>query len=204
VQLTLVTPPAAEPVSLADARLHLRLDATGGPPATHPDDALVTSLLAVARKYLDGRDGVLGRALITQTWRLDLPAFPAWDAPLRLPLPPLQSVTSIAYVDHVGVVQTLDPALYETVTGDWGAGIVRPVYGTGWPSARAQSDAVRITFVAGYGTTGAAVPEPLLHAMKLHIGVLYENREAAAAAANMAAVPLAYDALVTPYVYRWF
>jgi uncharacterized phiE125 gp8 family phage protein len=198
--LTLVTPPAGEPITLADARLHLRLDATGSPP-THPDDALVTSLITAARQHLDGPSGILGRALMTQTWRLDLPAFPASDAAITLPLPPLQSVTSIVYPDSDGSPVTLSPTLYEVAQGPWGQGLVRPVFGESWPLARHEPDAVRITFVAGYGNA-AAVPAPLVAAMKLHLGVLYENREAASQK-PLSVVPLAYDALITPYRLVW-
>jgi uncharacterized phiE125 gp8 family phage protein len=200
--LTLVTPPAAEPVSLVDARLHLRLDAVGSP-AVHPDDGLVSSLIVAARQYLDGRDGVLGRALITQTWRLDLPGFPRDGAAIRLPLPPLQSVGSIVYVDAAGVPQTLSALAYEVVTGGGTHGAVRPVHGGAWPAARDQSDAVRITFTAGYGATGADLPAPLIHAIKLHLGVLYEQREAAAPGTQMHAVPFAYDVLLAPYRLGW-
>jgi uncharacterized phiE125 gp8 family phage protein len=194
--LTLVTPPVGEPISLADARSHLRLDATGNPPA-HPDDALVTALITTARQHLDGPSGILGRALMTQTWRLDLPAFPTGETPILLPLPPLQSIVSIVYRDADGVLTTMAATLYETARTDWGQGLVRPVYGEVWPTARDQPDAVSITFVAGYGGA-SAVPAPLVAAMKLHIGLLYENREAASTKA-MSDLPLAYDALIAPF-----
>jgi uncharacterized phiE125 gp8 family phage protein len=203
VTLTLVTPPAAEPILIADARAHLRLDATGSPTPSHPDDALVLSLVKAARQHLDGRDGVLGRALITQTWRLDLPEFPRSGEAIALPLPPLVSVGSIAYTDTAGDTQTLSALLYDVVAGGWGPGMVRPVHGAYWPATRAQSDAVRITFTAGYGAAGSDLPAPLVAAMKLHLGVLYENREAAAPAV-LHAVPFAYDALITPYRVTWF
>lgn len=197
-----VTPPAETPVSLVEARAHLRLDATGGPPPTHPDDAIVTALIAAATGHLDGRDGILGRALVTQQWRLALPAFPERDGPVMLPLPPLQTVQGIEYDTPAGVTETLDPLGYETVTGDWGAGLVRLVDGRRWPITRRITDAVRVTFTAGYGAA-SAVPAALKAAILLHVGVLYENREATSAASTtQVAVPFGHQALVSPYRVR--
>lgn len=183
--LVLITAPADEPVSLAEARLHLRLDASGTP-ATHPDDDLVTALIAAARQNLDGADGVLGRALITQTWELRMPAFPcrAWPSTrvadaIRLPLPPLQSVTSIKYDDPAGVEQTLDSSLYVVGTGE-PAEIV-PAYGQTWPATRGMPESVRVRFVAGYGDAGSDVPGPILDSIKAQIARRYDDRAASAA-----------------------
>lgn len=98
----------------------------------------------------DGPNGRLGRALLTQSWRLVLDAF---TPEIRIPLPPVQSVTAITYVDAAGATQTLAPEAYR-LAGE----TIKPV--TRWPSTAAVLDAVSITFVAGYAT-GAEVPQDL-------------------------------------------
>ena len=178
--LTLVTPPAVEPITLAEAKLHLRLEST-------IDDALVTSMVTAARRMCEAQIKV---ACVTSTWDLSLDAYPStlvapWTSPYReiwvlgyrgaiaIPNPPLQSVTSLSYVDSAGVTRTLDPSAYQVVPGT--PGMVVPVYGTTWPSYRVQPGAVVLRYVAGYGLA-AAVPEAIKAAMKLLLTHLYENR----------------------------
>ncbi len=102
------TSPAELPVSIFEARSHLRVDHS-------EDDALIAGYIAAATDALDGRDGLLGRALVTQRWRLVLDAFPA--GPIVLPLPPLRSVLSLSYNPlSGGSAVTLSPSTY-TVDG---------------------------------------------------------------------------------------
>jgi uncharacterized phiE125 gp8 family phage protein len=194
--LKLITSPAVEPVSLAEARLHLRLETSGSPP-THPDDALVTSLIAAARQHIDGRDGWLNRALITQTWELHLDKFPDLDD-IRIPLPPLQSIVSVKYDDVNGVEQTVPAADYIVDTARR-VGWVVPVTDTPWPATFDTINAVRVRFTAGYGNAGANVPAPIKAAMLLIIGHLYENREAVTVGVNAQELPMAVMALLSPF-----
>lgn len=190
--LRLIDGPDAEPLSLAQVRLHLRIDASGAP-ASHPDDELLTRYIAAARRHLDGRDGWLGRVFITQTWDLLLDRFPA--AEIRVPLPPLQSVSSVQYMDTAGDTQTLSTDDY-TVDAVSEPGWIVP--GTaGWPSTYDQINAVAVRFVAGYGTTGADVPETIVQAMLLLIGHWYQNREAVARD-GLAPLPMAVESLLAP------
>ena len=98
--LTLTTPPATEPITLAEANLHLKVDTTD-------DDSLITRLIAAARARAEWHTG---RAFITQTWTLHLDAWPACGI-IELPLPPLQSVTSIVTTARDDSATTLDPSL---------------------------------------------------------------------------------------------
>lgn len=166
MQLTLVTPPAATPVTLAEVKEHLRVSNT-------KSDSFLTALIAATTQHLDGRAGTLRRALVTQTWRVDAPDFPACRS-LELPLPPLQSVTSVQYYDADGVLQTFDAANYRVIATDM-FGHVELVSGASWPVTQDRSDAVRVTFVAGYGAA-AAVPDGIKHALKLHIADLFGSR----------------------------
>jgi uncharacterized phiE125 gp8 family phage protein len=123
---------------------------------------------------------VTRRSLQTQTWTLTLERFP--DGDIVLPRPPLQSVTSIAYIDTSGVTQTLDggsPELFQ-VLAPQGAlaarGRVRPVMGESWPETHATAlGAVVVTFVAGYPTVDD-IPEDITHGRLLVIGELFKQR----------------------------
>ena len=97
-----------------------------------------------------------------------------------VPKPPLQSITSITYVDEDGATQTLATSVYsvDAPTGPTCArGRIYPKYEQEWPTTRCEPGAVTVTFVAGYGTTGASVPARLKMGMLYDIGTLYEIRE---------------------------
>ncbi|MBS0207512.1 MAG: phage head-tail connector protein [Planctomycetes bacterium] len=187
--LQLVTPPAVEPVTLAEAKDWARVEITD-------DDALITSLIVAARRYVEAH---LKRALITQTWKLTADQFPVlgqqWTLvgpELRLPLPPLQSVTSIVYEASDGTPITLDPSTYivDTISQP---GRITPAYSQSWPAARPVPGSVQIAYVAGYGDA-SAVPDSIKTAIKLLVAHWYKNREAVGDAG--APVPLAVENLL--------
>lgn len=163
--LVLTTAPATEPVSLADAKLHCRVDDSA-------DDALLTALIVAARRQAESQTG---RALITQSWRETLDSFPV--AAIALHNPPLVSVQSVKYIDTAGVQQTLDSGAYQVHTTGL-VGLVAPAYDTEWPDTREQIDAVEIVFTAGYGNA-AAVPQEIKQWMLLQIGHWHAHRESA-------------------------
>lgn len=168
--LTQVTPPATTPVSLAEAKAHLRVDFPD-------DDTLIASLIATATAHFAGRHGILGRELINATWDYHCDALPyAWPFTLELPFPPLVSVTWVKYLDGAGVERTLDASAYVVETAEF-VGRIRPAYGTDWPDTLDDFNAVRVRFVAGFGAAAADVPAPIRSAMLLMIGALYANRE---------------------------
>jgi uncharacterized phiE125 gp8 family phage protein len=193
--LKLITAPTIEPVSLVEARNHLKLEATGSPP-THPDDALVSSLIKTTRMHLDGRDGLLSRALITQTWELVLDKFP--DSDIRIRLAPLQSIVSVKYDDPNAVEQTVASSNYMVDITSM-PGWVVPITGFAWPVPLDTINAVRIRFVAGYGAAASDVPEPIRQAMLLLIGHWYENRELVALGHIAPEFPYMVNALLSPY-----
>ena len=186
MRLNAVTAPAEELLTLEEVKDQLRI-------LGDYDDAILQRLMRSARQSLDGRDGILGRALITQTWQLALERFPA---AIIVPLPPLISVDSITYFDPSGNEQTLDPAAYRVEgIGDADAGRIVPV--TAWPATHPNLVAVAVTFTAGYGDR-ADVPEPIRHAALMHVAFLYEQREAAADI-RMRSVPYGYHEALAPY-----
>jgi len=172
--LYLITPPSAEPVTIAEAKEHCRVDLSN-------EDNLLDGLIAAARMWAEQYKG---QALVTQTWDLKLRAFPCGR--LEIPLGPLQSVTSVKYLDGAGVEQTWDAAKYSThglyvpVTKPAGPdpkrGWIEPVYGQFWPIALPVDEAVRVRFTAGWGTA-AQVPQRFKQAMLLRLAQLYAQRE---------------------------
>lgn len=151
--------PATGVVALADARDHLRVTGTD-------QDPVIIRLIDAASSYLDARDGVLGEALISQTWRLamDLPA------EVTLPLGPVQSIAAIQYIDASGVTQTFSASNYRLV-----GSAVELVAGAVWPIVANRREAFWIDFVAGYGTA-SQVPETVRAAALMMIAEMYDAR----------------------------
>lgn len=173
--------PALPVLTLEEARMQLRVTPTfGTSPPSHPEDALIEDCVKAATEELEGVTGWLGRSLVQQTWRLSLPRFPS--GPILLPLPPLQGVSSVTYLDKDGVRQTLtdtgaSPAGedYRVVT-DAEIGYVALAPGKRWPTGTVAGDAVQVTFVAGYASP-AEVPAPIRRWIAGRLGFYYENRE---------------------------
>jgi len=164
MMLTLITGPTADILSLTEAKEHLRVDDTDS-------DTYITELVSVVTQMLDGRSGTLGRALMTQTWELALEEF---EDDIRLPLPPLQSVTSVKYYDVNNTLQTLATSVYTVLSDDLGS-FIEVVIGQHWPVIYPRDDAVVIKYVCGYGAA-ADVPAPIKHAAKVLLAGFYENR----------------------------
>lgn len=178
------TPPGATPVSLTEVKAHCRVDDTDS-------DAVLTVLLNAAVNHLDGWTGILGRAMVTQSWRQDYGAF----GRLRLPLGPVASITSITYYDGDNAQQTLADSVYVLRTDSLGAYVeLKP--DQSWPSAYSRTDAVSVTYVAG--TEAADVPAALKAAILLMVSHWNENREAVSEGARME-VPMSANALIGPY-----
>lgn len=144
--LRLVTPPAAAPVSLAEAKAFLRVDHS-------EEDDLIAGIIAAATGLLDGRTGILGRCLEAQTWELSLDAFP--EAELQLPLGPVVSVESVTFADPAGAEATVSPTDYVLDATPTFLGWIVPVAAFAWPETMAVINAVRVRFVAGRGTPAA-------------------------------------------------
>ncbi len=183
----LVTAP--EPLLTVDqAKNHCRVD-------TDTEDTLFIGLIAAATAHLDGHSGILGRALVTQSWRQDF----AWfcRGGLRLPLAPASEVTHVKYRDLNDVEQTLSPSTYG-LYADALSPIVVLRSGQAWPSTYDRPDAVSVTFVAGYGAA-AAVPAPIRQAVLLLIGHWHANRETVNVGNITSALAFAVDALVAQY-----
>lgn len=180
----LITAPAVEPVSLVEAKAHLRVDGDD-------DNVLLTMLITTARQEAEK---VTRRALITQTWEVVLDCFPSGG--IDLPFPTLQSVTSIKYFDGSNVEQTLSTSAYQ-VDADSEPGRVALASGYSWPDTYDRLNAVRIRYVAGYGLA-AAVPAAIKQWILIRVATLYENREGVNIGNNVNAIPFV-DGLLDEY-----
>ena len=175
--------PAIEPVSLAEAKRHANVVASD-------DDELLAGLIQAAREQVESD---AGRALINQTWRLKLHDFFADQ--LELPRGPLQSVTSITYLDPDGVEQTLAAANYH-VDADRTPGVIWRDPDCTWPTVSDVANAVTILFVAGYGDAAADVPQRAKQAILLLLGHWYRSREAVVVGTIASEIALSYERLI--------
>lgn len=193
----LVTAPAEDPVTLEEVKAHLRVIERdeNGVALPNEDDELITALIKAAVTHLDGWTGVLGRCLVDQTWRQDYDAFTQC---MRLPLGPVQSIVSVKWRNAEGQIATVaaDDYTLETSAGGQSRVWFRSSYSR--PSSLYDRAAVSVEFVAGYGAP-ADVPQALKHAMLMLVGHWYENREGVAMGSSPATVPLAVDALISPF-----
>lgn len=180
----LITAPASEPVTTAEAKTHLRIDHTD-------DDTYLGVLIQVAR---EAAENYTQRRLITQTWEQ---TFPEFEDDMLLTGTPLQSITSVTYIDSDGDSQVLGTGIYEADTTSE-PGRLRRTYLQTFPVTRAVWNAVVIRYVAGYGSSASDVPAAIRQAMLLHIGHLYENREDVVAQA-MHRLPMGCESLLFPY-----
>lgn len=180
MSLTLLAPPASEPISLDDLKAHLRI--------THTDeDALIASLGMAARQSVEARAGL---ALMPQQWRLGLDAAP--DA-VYFPLRPVLSVDAVTVSGPDDTVVHVPADAYETVTGLSG----RLSRSGQWPRPHAKINGVKIDFTIGWSSIDL-IPDPILQAVKLLAGHFYEHREAASRQRTFT-IPDAADALLAPY-----
>jgi uncharacterized phiE125 gp8 family phage protein len=204
--LKLITAPENEPVTLAQAKAHLRVASTD-------DDDLIEALITTARETVENETG---RALITQTWELALDYFveppdlryvtypyltPA--KAILLPKPPLRSLLRISYYDGNGDEVLLhdevgSPTLISDLVVDTYStpGRIVPASGGNWPSAQDRANAVTIRFSCGYGDDGESVPMAIRHAILLLVGHYYNSTEPVNVGASVAPIPMTVDYLL--------
>lgn len=164
------TPPASEPVTLVEAKAHLRVDHTD-------DDTLITTLRVTARKWCEG---YTYRSFINTTWEYYLDEFieDRTDVRIELPKPPLVSITEVRYEDEASVSKTLTEGTDFQVSTQTYIGFIMPEADKFWPDTELdRANAVKITYVAGFGATASDVPEDIKHAILMLIAHLYETRE---------------------------
>lgn len=178
----LVTAPAIEPISLADAKRHLRVD-------FDDDDVLIAMLLAAARQ---NAESYMGRALVSQVWDFYLDDFPRDGSPIKLMPAPVIEVQGVFYGDD-------SPEPEMAASGyilDTAAAPARLtlVPGGSWPSLTPSTNAVRIRFRAGYAD--GRVPDDIKAGILLNLGSLYANRETVVIGTIVTQLPWAAEQLL--------
>ncbi len=184
-----LTQPVVEPVSLAEAKTHCRVDSDEASENTY-----LMSLVAAAREWVED---YIDRSLVKTEWQMRLDKFPP---EIELPRPPMLPVTAdtpvtLTYtVNQTGQTATLSTASYR-VDSDSTPGVLRNLYGGTWPSNLDDPGSITVTWWAGYGEDGRSVPTRARHAMLMLVGHWYERR---LAADNVAAaeVPFGVKALL--------
>lgn len=183
--LRLITAPAVEPLSASLLRTRLRLDSDTSNP----------ELDEIAGSVRERVENYTRRRLITQTVELTLDGFPSV---IRLPVAPVQSITSVTYTDGAGDSQVLSASAYRLVVSQHPP-LVAPVYGGTWPVTRDDFDSVKVRFVVGYGASGEDVPASLRQAMYLLAAHEFDQRRAMVEAAA-AEMPLGVSDVLAPWV----
>src|SRR5579859_786336 len=188
--LVQTTVPASEPLQTTEAKAWCRVDADDT-----TQDQVIEGLIVAARRFVETE---LKQQLVTASWQFVLDRFPyrvpgrtwqwpgdVWDRQnaswlegltVRLPRPPLQSITSIQYIDPTGTLQTWASVNYIVDTASR-PGRVMPVFGQIFPITQVTPNAAIFNYVSGYGAP-SAVPATIKLAMKLLISHWYTNREA--------------------------
>lgn len=183
----LIDPPVVEPVSLADAKAHMRVD---GP----EEDQLISALTTAARLHVER---LAGLALITQKWSVLLDGWPDGQA-IELPLAPIRSVDSLKVYGDDDVATVIDPAQYHADLASRPARLVRrsTVY---WAPPGRVANGIEIDITAGYGAAAGDVPETLRRAILLLAAHWFENRAAVEEGSALRQTPLAVQALLVPH-----
>ncbi len=183
--------PAIEAISLATARLQLRITSSTS------EDALILDYITAARENVEM---MLGQRLVTQTWEFYLGSFP--DVIRLDDISPLQSVTSITYTDTDGATQTLATSEY-TVDAKRVPGEIHPAWGKTWPSTRSVPNAVTVTAVVGYATL-AKIPKIITQYMLLLIAEMDLFRQPIITGTIVAKIPHTVISAVEAHNVRRF
>lgn len=165
----LVSPPAVEPITLAEAKLHLKVEHDA-------EDSLISALIVSARMTAEHETG---RKLITQTWEAVFDDFPPYGEAFRLhtAMVPAQSISQVAYLNDAGVATVFAAENYALDAVNL-PGFIFPMQGVAWPSDVADTaNAVQIRVTCGYWSADD-VPQPIKQWMLLQIGAMKERRSA--------------------------
>lgn len=177
--------PDAEPVTLAEAKLHCRID-------NDAEDTLLAEFITSAREYCET---FTERSFAQRTLVTRFSGFPLPGQPMFLPRCPLISVTSLKHYDASNDQQTISSGDY-VVRTDTTPGSIEMADGEAWPDTFVRGDAVEATYVAGYGALVASCPRRAKLAIRMLVGHWYENREAASVGVDVREIPMAVTAIL--------
>ncbi|KNY17647.1 hypothetical protein AKG11_08515 [Shinella sp. SUS2] len=180
-------PPTVEPVTLAEAKAHLRLDAAD-------EDALVSALIRAAREYLEATTGL---CLITRSLRLYLDDWPETRV-IQIARGPVQTIEMVTVYDATGLPVAADVTGYRLDGAARPARLLLPAR----PDTDRALNGIEIDFTAGFGESGANVPDGLKRALLMHVAAMFELRGVLSPVDQPGTVPAGYDRLVAPYRLR--
>ncbi len=183
----LLSGPALEPVTLVQAKQFIRVSDTA-------EDSFITTLITAARLHVEG---VTGRALIAQSWRVICDDWPH-DRIVVLPLSPMISLTAITAYDENGTPVSLAMAQFQPETKVTPARIFLPSPVAGSPVLREHSG-IEIDYVAGYGSAQSDIPADLVQAVLSLVGYWFENRDAVVIAGSGSVVPSGFDKMISRF-----
>jgi uncharacterized phiE125 gp8 family phage protein len=187
MSLSLISGPSVEPVSLAEAKAHCRVDGDA-------EDTLIASLILAARMHIERS---LNLALVEQEWSLFLDRWP--DGPwVKLPLAPVLSLTAVRLYSPTDTFMTLDPGLFILDDAGRHPRLARRE-AQAWPLPGRSVSGIEIAFTAGYGAAVDDVPMPVRLAIKMLVAHWYEAREPVTPADAASSVPLTVNSLIGPY-----
>lgn len=181
----LVTPPASEPLTLQEAKDHLRLE-------VGDDDAQVTDAIKAARQWAEA---YLWRGIVTQTWELLRPGFPCEDG-FELPKGNLGTVSFVKYLDSSGALQTWSSSNYLVDSASEPGRVLLP-FGAVWPTTLQQWNSVQVQYTVGWAV--GDVPVPIKNALKLLVSQFYEQRTPEIVGTIVSQVSFGVEALLHPY-----
>lgn len=186
MSLVMTSPPAAEPVTVADAKAHLRIDGSD-------EDVLIASLLLTSRLHIET---ALSLALITQSWTLRLDGWPC-RRDIELPLAPLRAVDEVRVKNASGTAVVVPPESYLV---DLAARPARLIWNNVTPPApQVPANGIEIDLTAGFGASGDSVPAPLKHAILMLMAHWYEHRDPQEIGGDGARIPAAVGELINPF-----
>ena len=165
------TGPAVEPVTLSEAKAHLRVD-------TSDDDTYITGLVRAAREWVEE---YLDRTLVNTQWVMRFDKFPPDGThDIELPRPPIvasgtATAVALTFTYENGTTATYGTSSYRVDRAST-PGAVKTLYGQTWPPHLQDDNAISVTWWAGYGPSGQSVPAAIRHAMLMLIAFWYENR----------------------------
>ena len=188
--LILLSGPPIEPISVAEAKAHLRVDGSA-------EDTLISSLITTSRLHVEA---ALSCALISQSWAYLLDDWPP-GGQVTLPMYPIESIDLVQVYDADDNVAIVPPEDYLLDGAGMPPRLVRR-NDTAWPAAGRSANGVEIRYTAGYGPAASDVPEPVRQALHLLVAHWYEHREPAGCENGAVRIPPAISSLLSPYTSK--
>ncbi|HEY4200049.1 MAG TPA: hypothetical protein VGM83_05775 [Devosiaceae bacterium] len=190
-----VSSPEEMPIDRAVVFAHLRSIPFENGQA--PDDAdYIDGLIEMAVDRLDGPNGLLNRALISQVWKANYAAFPV---EIPVPLARCTAIQSVTYLDVNGAAQTLATPAYRITGLNTDNARIRPVNGTAWPTTCRDGEAVTVTFTSGFGADAEDIPGSIRHAILEAVARAYAYSEPVIDGRSFSSLPGSATTAVTDW-----